>query len=679
MKKLGIVTSNIDVGKEYKRQLEKIFGNSVEIITYSFLNTKKIIEKIDALLISTYSQYEVLKKYINDDIEVVISNLTFSKDSYNRLKSSNFDKRVALVNLSFEMCIETIAMLYQLGFDDYELVPVYPNMENIPDVNYAITTGELRHVPKNIENIIDLGHRLIDKNTLVDLAIALNLDDILTEQPVLNYFNNLMSYNKGYEYFISQSKVSKNQINMLLSIMAKGVINFNSKGIIETLNDNAKQMLKIDNTSIGKHITSVLSDDIYNQYSEEKEPLKNKLITIDDKNITLSIFPILDLYSSDSKDITSGSYVILESFELQEDTQNKLRLQLSDKGHIAKYTINDIIGESQTIKHVRELVVRMGNSNSAVLITGESGTGKELIAQAIHNASPIKDKQFVAINCAALSPNLLESELFGYEAGAFTGASKNGKPGIFELAHNGTLFLDEIGEMPLELQVRLLRVIQEKEVMRVGGNKIIKVNVRIVAATNRDLYEEVQKGNFRKDLYYRLNVLPINVPPLRDRGSDIVLLMDYFKKIENCNFSISPDVIEFLKNYRWEGNIRELRNCIEYFDNIGLDTITINHLPYHMNKENREEYKSDIKLYENLNEKESYILKKFYLAFKSKKKLGRKSLSEIAFKENVFLTEYDIRKILRNLKDSEYINVESGRGGSSISKKGIEVIEKYSL
>jgi transcriptional regulator with PAS, ATPase and Fis domain len=675
LKRLGIVTSNIDVGNEYKRQLQKIFGEAVDIVTYSFLATKEIIEDIDVLLISTYSQFEVLKKYIPEDVEVVISNLTFSKDGYNKLRSSDFEKKVALVNLSFEMCIETIATLYQLGFDDYELIPVYPNMEKIPNINYAVTTGELRHVPNQIQNVIDLGHRLIDKNTMVDLAIALNLEEVLTEPPVLEYFNNLMSFNKGYEYFISQSKAAKNQINMLLSIMAKGVISFNKDGVIETFNDNAKQMINIKDDQVGSQISDILPKDIIEEYHTIKEPIKNKLLYINEKNITVSIFPILDLYNEDSQNLLSGSYAILESFELQEDTQNKLRLQLSDKGHIARYNINNIIGDSDAIRHVRELVVRMGNSKSVVLITGESGTGKELIAQAIHNASPIKDKQFVAINCAALSANLLESELFGYEAGAFTGASKNGKAGIFELAHNGTLFLDEIGEMPLELQVRLLRVIQEKEVMRVGGNKVIKVNVRLVAATNRDLYEEVRKGNFRKDLYYRLNVLPINVPPLRERGEDILLLMEYFKKIGNCNFELTDEVSSFLTNYSWEGNIRELRNCVEYFDNIGSTSIHLDQLPFHMKHEQISIEKEESKTYGHLSDNESYILKTFYEAFKARKKLGRKSLSEKAFEDNMFLSEYDIRKILYTLRDYEYINVEGGRGGSTISKKGIELVE----
>ncbi len=676
LKRLGIVTSSADVGKEYTGQLSKIFSDTVEFVTYSFeQSTKEAFENIDALLISTYSQYEVLEKHIDRSVNVVICRLTLSRSGYNLLKHNTLEKRAALVNLNFEMCIETIATLYQLGFSDYELLPIYPNMLHAPEVNYAITTGEACHVPKSIDKVIDLGHRVIDKNTIVDLAIALDLEDVLTEKAVLDYFSKLVSYNRGYDYFISKSKVSKNQFNALLSIMEKGVIGFGAQGRIESFNDEAKRLLNLKAHHLGKPITEVIPFEIYDEYCISKMQLHNKLVRLNDKHITLSIFPVLDIYESDLPEEATGSYAIFESFEIQEDTQNKLRLQLADKGHIAKYTVDSIIGESGAMCHVRELTARMGNSQSAVLVTGESGTGKELIAQALHNASPIRDKQFVAINCAALSPNLLESELFGYEAGAFTGALKGGKPGIFELAHNGSLFLDEIGEMPLELQVRLLRVLQEKEVMRVGGNKIIKVNVRIIAATNRDLIERVQSGEFRKDLYYRLNVLPIHVPPLRERGDDILQLIEYFKCRSGCDFSFSNEVVAFLSTYHWDGNIRELRNCIEYFDNMGLEVITMDHLPYHMQVQKVKQESRPLQRFANLGEKESYILSKFYEAFKVKKKLGRKRLAQIAYDEGMFLSEYDIRSILVCLKDLGYIHVETGRGGSTISRLGIEIVE----
>jgi transcriptional regulator with PAS, ATPase and Fis domain len=676
-KKLGIVTASKEVGIEYKNQLSKVFNNTIDIFTYSFeANNIYNMNNVDAFLISTRSQYEVLKKHINDDVEIIICELTLSKNGFNILKQSKIDKTAMLVNLSFEMCIETISTLYQLGFDEYELIPVYPNMELVPDLKTAITTGESNLVPNGVHHIIDLGHRLIDKDTLVHIAISLDLENLLTEKTVSEYFRQIISNDKGIDFLLDKSKILKNQFNTLLSIMEKGIIGINEKFIIESCNQNARNILGKGIEYIGKNVNELFPTLGFQESFENKKPILNKLVEINGTNITLSIFPIPELSSNKKMKSYQGAYAIIESFESQENTQNILRLQLANKGHIAKYTINDIIGKSLAIEEVKKLVIRMGNSKSAILITGESGTGKELVAQAIHNASPIRNKQFIAINCAALSSNLLESELFGYESGAFTGALKGGKIGIFELAHNGTLFLDEIGEMPLELQGKLLRVIQEKEVMRVGGNKLIKVNVRIISATNKNLFHQVEQGLFRKDLYYRLNVLPINIPALRERVEDIAILFEHFKKEDNFTFHLSYEVIDFLHNYELHGNVRELRNCVEYFDNIGTDLITLDHLPFHMkeySKLNKLDSISDN--ISKLSVKEIFVLKLFYNAFKERVKLGRRSISEKAFSKNMHLSEYDVRRILNNLKEYGYINVEIGRGGSTITEKGIKFIE----
>jgi two-component system response regulator AtoC len=226
-----------------------------------------------------------------------------------------------------------------------------------------------------------------------------------------------------------------------------------------------------------------------------------------------------------------------------------------------------LVGESPAIRQVYGVIEKVADTPSTVLITGESGTGKELIARALHEYSSRQSGPFIKINCAAIPKTLMESELFGYEKGAFTGAV-GAKPGRFELAHNGTLFLDEIGEIPVEMQVKLLRVLQESEFERVGGIKTIKVDVRLVAATNRDLHAEVAAGNFREDLYYRLNVVPIHLPPLRERRDDIPLLVSHFmsrfnERLKKNISGIEPDAVFRLTAYSWPGNIRELENVIE--------------------------------------------------------------------------------------------------------------------
>jgi formate hydrogenlyase transcriptional activator len=233
----------------------------------------------------------------------------------------------------------------------------------------------------------------------------------------------------------------------------------------------------------------------------------------------------------------------------------------------AKHDYADIIGKSPELQKVFRLVAQVAPSDSTVMILGETGTGKELIARAIHNNSRRRGKLMVMVNCAALQPNLIESELFGHERGSFTGATER-RVGKFELAHNGSLFLDEIGEMPLDLQVKLLRALQEKEIERIGGRTTIKVDVRIIAATNRDLELEVKEGRFRIDLYFRLNIFPVHLPPLRHRVEDIPLLASHFisrfsKKTGSKINSISNRALQELKQYSWPGNIRELEHLIE--------------------------------------------------------------------------------------------------------------------
>ena len=241
-------------------------------------------------------------------------------------------------------------------------------------------------------------------------------------------------------------------------------------------------------------------------------------------------------------------------------------------GHHAIYTFDKIIGEDKNFVRIIDYAKKIADSCSNVLIMGESGTGKELFSQAIHNYSNRRDEPFIALNCGAIPRNLIESELFGYEGGAFTGAKSTGQPGKFEIADGGTIFLDEIGEMPLDMQTRLLRVLEEGAVSRVGSAKEIVVDVRVIAATNKDLNEEVRRGNFRKDLYYRLNVLPIKLLPLRERKADIPLLIHFFmkrismklnKKSVNIN---EATMISFLE-YEWPGNVRELENIIEQIVN----------------------------------------------------------------------------------------------------------------
>lgn len=275
---------------------------------------------------------------------------------------------------------------------------------------------------------------------------------------------------------------------------------------------------------------------------------------------------------------------LYQLFNKERAEKEKLTLELKKK-----YSLQNVIGISDKMQEVFKTALKAAKTKATILLIGESGTGKELIAKAIHFESDRSKGPFLAINCAAIPENLLEAELFGYEKGAFTGALVS-KPGKFELANGGTIFLDEIGDLPLSLQAKLLRVIQDKTFERIGGTKSIKVDVRIIAATNKNLEEMVKSGAFREDLYFRLNVIPIFLPPLRERKEDIPLLIDHFLKKFNKeygkNITISKPAMEKLINYSWPGNVRELENTIERLVILAEgDEITLQDLPFYIRQE----------------------------------------------------------------------------------------------
>ncbi len=256
----------------------------------------------------------------------------------------------------------------------------------------------------------------------------------------------------------------------------------------------------------------------------------------------------------------------------------------------SKYTINNIVGNSEKIVELKTLALKAAKTNSPVLLMGESGTGKELFAHAIHHASDRRPYPFIRLNCAAIPKDLLEAELFGYEPGAFTGAGVKGKPGKFELAHRGTIFLDEISDLPLEMQPKLLRVLEEKETERLGGTRPTKCDFRLITATHENLEKFVESGRFRKDLYYRLNVIPIQIPPLRERKEDIPFIVKHIVEMFNRDLGthvteISPEVMNIFETYDWPGNIRELANILErIIYTIEGDTIQVHHLPFFLQR-----------------------------------------------------------------------------------------------
>ncbi|MFZ5942682.1 MAG: sigma 54-interacting transcriptional regulator [Bacillota bacterium] len=354
------------------------------------------------------------------------------------------------------------------------------------------------------------------------------------------------------------------RLKILFDSVNEGIISVDSKGEIIHINNNALAIIN-PNREKTKHrnIMEIVDDNKLIEGIKNGNKINGEIRVI--HNITY----ICDLTPIRLNNENLGAIISFKELSELQDLEHNVRRKLYQKGHIARYKFEDIIrSDNSLLERVIEKARFYAEVDSTILIQGESGTGKEMFVQSIHNASSRNGKPFVAVNCTVIPENLLESELFGYADGAFTGAKKGGKPGLFELAHGGTLFLDEIGEISEQVQARLLRVLEEKQIMRVGDDKVIPINVRIICATNKNLKDMVIKGVFREDLYYRINILRLELPPLRERREDIGKLTNNFiqlygSKLRKTNLELDNEGMSLLINYDWPGNIRELKNIVE--------------------------------------------------------------------------------------------------------------------
>ncbi|PHF07741.1 sigma-54-dependent Fis family transcriptional regulator [Bacillus wiedmannii] len=387
-----------------------------------------------------------------------------------------------------------------------------------------------------------------------------------------------------------------------LNLLSECILGVNEQGIVNFLSGSYAQFLGIDDPkeAIGKHCTEVVENTRMHIIVKTGQMEIGHIQRISNRNIIATRIPII----KEGKIIGAIGKIMfhdIQQFKALGDQISEMESKLSyyqtelQRLQEGRLSFQSIIGESAKMKEVKMMALKVSKSRSTVLIRGESGTGKELFAHAVHRASPRASGTFIRLNCAAIPRELLEAELFGYEEGAFTGAKKGGKPGKIELADKGTLFLDEIGDMSLDMQVKLLRVLQEKEIERIGGTKIQKVDVRFIAATHRNLREMVQRGEFREDLYYRLNVFEIDIPPLRERKEDMIHITEFL--IKKLNGELGSNVLSLDKRVRdifmehdWPGNIRELENVLERAMNVIEEMIIqVHHLPAYLRKKDLEE------------------------------------------------------------------------------------------
>ncbi len=380
------------------------------------------------------------------------------------------------------------------------------------------------------------------------------------------------------EQEIYKSLDSQNQVlNQVLNHISDGYIILDTNNEIRNINKKAAKIIRADGKNVlGKGILQYIQDTAFSDMLLNEKVNTYEKIRIHDKSYGMLLYKISDKQNDLAK---------ILNFKTIDNIGNRVAEEAYTDQQIS---FDNILGESIQMRQLKEIAAKAAKTMPNILLNGETGTGKEMFARAIHNASDRSDKPFVPVNCSAIPLELFESELFGYEEGAFTGAKRGGKVGKFELANTGTIFLDEIGDLPFHLQAKLLRVLQERKLERVGGTKRVSLDIRIISATNRDLVQMIKEGKFREDLYYRLNIFGINLPPLRERREDIPMLVRYFIN-KYCSFfdvdihGIDDETMGYLCGYSWKGNIRELENVIQYMISMSTDSqdgiITIKALP----------------------------------------------------------------------------------------------------
>lgn len=522
-------------------------------------------DDIEIELIHVFGTPEVLAHNMNAEI-VVARGMThdwlqkrFPNKHMVKIQLTSFDILDALVKAKEGFHPERIALcIHNQGFNSLSNIEAlceakidFYDVCNEDDANKAIKEA----MNKNTDVFVGAGTicGLCDNRDLA--RVHIKTQDKAIERALYEAINTART--------INMERTKANMINMILNSSEDAIIAIDEDGKILAINNQAYRTYQISTLeNVKNRSIEKVCKGLKWKKGEKQDGNSEELLKLHGNTYYVQYQPIV------VDKIGSGTIIITKSADLILETETKIRRSLSEKGLTAKYSFDSIIGTSDAIEENKKMARRYSQVDSNVLIIGETGTGKELFAHSIHKSSKRSKQPFVALNCAALNENLLESELFGYEPGAFSGASKNGKIGLFELAHKGTIFLDEIGEIPTNLQAKLLRVLQEKEIRRIGSDRVQPIDVRVISATNINIEEQVKNGKFRSDLYYRLNLLDIFIPPLRERKEDIQAMVDYYITQFACEIGkgapkLTVKAARALENYDWPGNVRELRNICE--------------------------------------------------------------------------------------------------------------------
>jgi len=570
MKRITLVAGSLNTCREIERQLAEYLGGEVEVEVRGLCMDVGLPPRLGApaaregadeeivLLSSLLVREELSAAGILDPrARIIVGRRTVNCDHLDLVVALPPGTRALFVNDHPDTARDCVEALRSLGLDYVDYVEWYPGAPPPdPALAVAITPGEAALVPPGIGRVIDIGARILDFSTLAELLGALGLAERAMGQFSQRYLAKIVSVAGRLARSTEEARRLAEHLSGVIDSLRHGILVYDGSGRVSVCNENLRAMLNIRaEDPAGATLGGIVRNRSLLEFLEGRGD-DSGLFRLADANLIVRRFEAGD-----------GSHTVATFRDERDAAADGARLarEYRKRGYIAKYEMDDIIGESEAVRRAKRIAGRLAATDLTILVHGESGTGKELFASAIHAASGRRSGPFLAVDLGALSDDLIESELFGYEEGAFTGAKKGGKAGLFELADGGTIFLDEIGHVSPKVQARLLRVLQEKEVLRVGGAEIKRVDVRVIAASNEDLLERARRGEFREDLYFRLKTGLLRIPPLRERSSDLPLLIDYFLKAEGkAGTRVDPELLVAFGDYSWPGNVRELRNLITY-------------------------------------------------------------------------------------------------------------------
>lgn len=645
----------------------------------------------DLYLVSSATVLNMIRSFVPADREIFVAARTVNTEKLHELLELESGTQALVVATNEETSWVAINLIKSFGINYLNLSPYYPGIPHIPsNVQLAITMGLQHLLPSHIEKTIDLGVKGVDLSTFAKIIDYCGIPMEVLDQISHYYLEALLNLTRRQQKTARTHEVLKKNVEVIINTVSEAIIAVNAKHEITVFNDAAAKVFNItDEDAIGKTADFIIPElELPDDFQSVELGNNSEVITIYENDYVLTLKPIIDPENS-----FAGAVATLQPVVEVQELESKVRRALKKNGNVAKHTFAEIVGNSSTIRRSVELAKKFAQSELTILLEGESGTGKELFAQAIHNSSKRRNNPFVALNFAAFTESLVESELFGYEEGAFTGAKKGGKRGLFEEAHTGTIFLDEIGDASPEVQKKLLRVLEEREIRRVGGSIVTPVDVRIIAATNKNLEEMVKHGEYRGDLFFRLCALPIFLPPLRERKDDILGLFNLLsRRVYRGYISLDTELQDFLIHYNWPGNVRELENVVKYITSVAGSTGSagIEDLPPYFSRSmewnNFEEGPAHVPRGETceavvgaLERSQSlelvatllYEIKNYSLLNKG---VGRKTLLKKLETSRVNVSDHRVKQSLAMLEHMGFIQSGITRQGSRITQKGEELL-----